>query len=147
MAALAAAAVALAGCGGGEAGPTGADLPGSLSYAPISGVWTGQISDPDAPDLGSFSVRLSLGDEAAPPGDSVGAVSYGEPVNCAGKLLALDVEGDVYEVTQITTEDPDNMCLEDSLQLRLTHDPAASTLFYESFDGGELFASGRLEHE
>ena len=131
----------IAGCSssaptGGEAPP--APPPPVLDYTRIAGEWAGEVTERVLDREITYEAVLELSEGAA-EGRNVGTVDYG---NCGGNLLALDVDGPNYAVTEQLTYGLDE-CRNGTVRLRLDTEEIA--LDYEWYTAsGELHATGVL---
>lgn len=102
----------------------------SVSFAPIAGAWSGTGIDID----GEFWIEAHL-NAGAVQGEVVGHVEYGtdDPqLYCQGDWLALEVQGDVFSVSERIVS---GVCPHGTV--RLEYDAETETLTYDFADLGD----------
>lgn len=128
--------IGLLGCGGNLADPVPPPPPppstGIVSYAAITGDWTGQVTELRTPNKYTILVRLS---QEARKGESAAQITYavteaGFASDCHGVLAAGEAAAGVYAFSERISTGP---CVQDGTVI-LTHDGAAGTLNYEWFN-------------
>ena len=146
----------IVGCGG--ATPTGEDTSSPpptaavLDFSPIAGEWVGEVTESVLDRFITYDATITL-EEAAQANRRIGLYAYGpaqDPIDppgvvsqdCGGSLVALDVDGSIYEVEEFLTYGQER-CRDGVI--RFDHDEAEDTLAYRWYtDAGELHATALL---